>query len=342
MSQPKSSQNIPLDFGRFTLESVKEEGIRVLKIEARAVTDLSERVGEEFLRAVWLLKNCQGKVIISGIGKSGQVGRKISSTFSSTGTPSVFLHPSESSHGDMGVISDRDLVVAISYGGESTELNDLVKHLARKGIPLIGITGNSQSTLGKASDVILNVKVETEACPLNLAPTASTTATLAMGDALAMAVLKVKGFKESDFAELHPGGSLGRRLLTRVRDLMHSGKAMPLVKGTTPIIEILALMTDGEVRGVAGVIDDKNELVGVITDGDVRRRLRKSSAPLSDLAKDIMSTHPKLIAADELVEKAVMMMDKMGIQFLFVFESGAPMKPVGVLRMHDVLSEKIR
>jgi len=331
-----------LDFGGLTDGDVKNEAKRVLKIEARAVTDLAERIDDEFLRAVFLLKNCQGKIIISGIGKSGQVARKISSTFSSTGTPSVFLHPSESSHGDMGVISELDLVVAVSYGGESTELNHLVGYLARKGISLIGITGSPQSTLGKASDVLLNVRVEIEACPLNLAPTASTTATLAMGDALAMAVLKVKGFKESDFAELHPGGILGRKLLTRVRDLMHTKKAMPLVRGDTPIVEVLSLMTDGEVRGVAGVVNDKNELVGVITDGDVRRGLRKSRSPLSDSAKDIMSNHPKLIAADELAERALLMMDKMGIQFLFAFEESAPMKPVGVLRMHDLLSAKIR
>ena len=342
MNQLKGPEFSKLKFGQLTAANVKDEAVRVLKIEARAITALAERIDDEFLRAVFLINNCSGKLIVSGIGKSGQVARKISSTFSSTGTPSVFLHPSESSHGDMGVIAEGDLVVAISYGGESTELNHLVGYLVRKGISLIGITGNPQSTLGKASNVLLNVKVEVEACPLNLAPTASTTATLAMGDALAMAVLKVKGFKESDFAELHPGGSLGRKLLTRVRDLMHTAKAMPLVKASASVIDVLSLMTDGEVRGVAGVVDDKNELIGVITDGDVRRRLRKSSSPLSDSAKDIMSTNPKLIAADELAEKAVLIMDKMGIQFLFAYEAAAPMKPVGVLRMHDLLSAKIR
>ena len=250
-----------------------EEASRVLEIEARAIQNLSRRLGDSFVKAIDLLLGCEGKVVISGMGKSGHIGRKIASTMASTGTPAFFLHPAESSHGDLGVIGLKDVLIAISNGGETPELQDMIRFAARKGIPLIGITGAMKSSLAKASTVALDISVDEEACPLGLAPTASSTVTLALGDALAMCLLKRRGFKEEDFAEYHPGGKLGRRLLTRVEDVMHSGDGLALVELNTNMRDVINLMTRKEVRGIAGVVDDKQNLIGVITDGDLRRRL---------------------------------------------------------------------
>ncbi|OQW47216.1 MAG: D-arabinose 5-phosphate isomerase [Proteobacteria bacterium SG_bin7] len=323
-----------------TRNSIISEAIRVLEIESREISALCERVDDSFVKAVEMISVCKGKVIVSGIGKSGQVGRKISSTLSSTGTPSVYLHPAETSHGDLGVISSGDLVLAISYGGESTELNDLLAFVTRKEIPLIGMTGNKNSSLGKASDVILNIHVSSEACPMGLAPTSSTTATLAMGDALAMSVLKVRGFKESDFAELHPGGKLGRKLLTRVKDLMHTGDDVALVGADLPLREILPVMARG-VRGVVGIIDRKGFLIGAVTDGDIRRRLLKSN-PLDDVVRNVMSSDPKTVGQDELAEKALTQMEKLSLQCLFVTDSAKDgVKPVGIIHFQDILKAKI-
>jgi len=229
------------------------EANRVLDIEARAIVALKSRLGDEFVQAVTLLAESTGKIVVTGMGKSGQIGRKIASTFSSTGTPSVFLHPAESSHGDLGMLSQNDVIIAISYGGEAVELKDILNFAARKGIPVIGLTGKVDSSLAIASKVVLNIGVSEEACPLGLAPTASSTATLALGDALAMCLLKRRGFREEDFAEFHPGGKLGRRLLTRVEDVMHIGEGFPVVRPDTSMREVIALMTRKEVRGVAGI-----------------------------------------------------------------------------------------
>lgn len=321
-----------------------EEAGRVLDIEARAIDHLRSRLGDAFVKAVEILVACEGKVVIAGMGKSGHVGRKIASTMSSTGTPAVFMHPAESSHGDMGMIGPRDVIIAISYGGETPELQDVLKFSARKGLQLIAITGKPGSTLGRAASVILDVNVETEACPLGLAPTASSTATLALGDALAMCLLKRRGFKEEDFAEYHPGGSLGRRLLTRVEDVMHTGDALPVVGLEMGMREVLALMTKKEVRGVAGVADAVGSLVGVITDGDIRRSLDKNHNPLEDKAKDLMSKNPKTVDASELAEKALFMMEQFSIQSLFVVRraSPQPQKPIGLLHLQDLLRAKLR
>lgn len=321
-----------------------EEAGRVLEIEAKAIELLRGRLGESFVKAVDILSACGGKVVVTGMGKSGHVGRKIASTMSSTGTPAVFLHPAESSHGDLGVVSQGDVIIAISYGGETPELQDVLKYCARKGLPLIAITGKVGSTLGKAASVTLDVSVEMEACPLNLAPTASSTATLALGDALAMCLLKRRGFKEEDFAEYHPGGSLGRRLLTRVEDVMHVGDALPVVGLDSGMRDVLALMTKKEVRGVAGVVDDSGSLVGVITDGDIRRRLEKTGDPLDNNAKDLMSQNPKTVDAGELAEKALFMMEQFSIQTLFVVRRSSPQptKPVGLLHLQDLLKAKLR
>lgn len=326
-----------------------EDATRVLEIEARALDRMRERLQNEpqakaFVEAVNLIAACKGKVIVAGMGKSGLIGRKIAATLSSTGSPSFFLHPAESSHGDLGMVSSDDVVVAISYSGEVPELEALLRYVARKNLALIAITGKVGSTLGKAGNVVLDVGVQEEACPMGLAPTASTTATLALGDALAIATLNRKGFQPEDFAEYHPGGSLGRRLLTRVGDVMHRGEALPIVSLDTPMRDVLAAMTQKEVRGVAGVIDENNLLVGIVTDGDLRRRLEKSLNPLDDKARDLMSRAPKTVDVHELAERALFMMEQFKIQTLFVVdrESKEPGRPVGLLHLQDLLQAKLR
>lgn len=321
-----------------------QEAIRVLDIEAAAIQALKAKLGEDFVQVLDLLMNCEGKVIVTGIGKSGQIGRKIASTMASTGTPAVFVHPADGSHGDLGIIGRRDVIIAISYGGDTPELEDVLRFAARKGIPLIAMTGRPSSGLGRAANYVIDVGVSEEACPLGLAPTASTAATLAVGDSLAMCLLRRRGFKERDFAEFHPGGSLGRRLLTRVGDVMHSGDAMPVVKLSTNMREVLAIMTRKEVRGVAGVVDDEGNLVGIVTDGDIRRRLEKSHNPLADQVADIMSRNPKTVDLGELAEKALFVMEQFTIQTLFVLnrESEQPHRPVGLLHLQDLLKAKLR
>lgn len=321
-----------------------DEARRVLKIEAQSILASAERLDERFSQAVDLILACSGKVIVTGMGKSGHVGRKIASTFSSTGTPSVFMHPAESSHGDMGVLSRGDLVIAISYGGESAELSSVLSYVARKDIPMIAMTGKDQSSLAKASRVVLDVSVAEEACPMGLAPTSSSTVTLALGDALAMAVLKTKGFRKEDFAEFHPGGSLGRRLTTRVKDVMHVGNALPLVQASELMSRVVSAMTSREVRGVAGVVDEKGSLIGVITDGDIRRRLEKSNTGFTETARDLMSKSPKTIDCNELAEKALFVMQQFQINLLFAVDKSAavPGQPVGVIHLQDLLRANIR
>jgi arabinose-5-phosphate isomerase len=325
-------------------QNIIQQGLQVLDIEAGAILALKERLNESFVLAVKTIQNCKGKLVITGMGKSGQIARKLASTFSSTGTPSVYLHPAESSHGDLGIVTDGDVIVALSYGGETPELASIIAFALRKDIPLIAITGNVQSTLAKAAKAVLNVSVSIEACPLNLAPTASSTASLAMGDAVAMAVLNEKGFSPSEFAEFHPGGSLGYKLLTRVRDVMHTGDALPLVQLDTPVREVFSIMTHKNVRGAAGVLDHEGNLFGVITDGDIRRRLEKNIDPLTGTAQELMTTNPRTIDANELAEKALFLMEQFRIQMVFVFDSSSehPKKPVGMLNIQDLLRTKIR
>ncbi len=326
------------------MSRVIEQGLQVLEVEAQAILALKERVGADFEKAVSIVKSCTGKVILTGMGKSGQIARKLASTMSSTGTPAVFLHPAESSHGDLGIVEADDVIIALSYGGESPEFSSIIKFVARKGIPMLSITGKPESSLAKASQVTLNVAVSAEACPLGLAPTASSTATLAMGDALAMAVMAEKGFSSADFAEFHPGGSLGYRLLTRVKDVMHGGDALPTVGLETPIRQVFSIMTHKDVRGAAGIVDSNGDLVGVITDGDIRRRLEKSNDPLTGVAKELMTTNPRTIDANELAEKALFVMEQFQIQLVFVLdkESSQPKKPVGILHIQDLLRAKVR
>lgn len=322
---------------------IKAQGLRVLDVEAASILALKSRIDDHFVRAVHLILKVKGKLVITGIGKSGHIARKLASTFSSTGTPAIYLHPAESSHGDLGLIAKDDMVLAISYGGESQELFPILNFVARKGIPLLAFTGQAQSTLAKSAVVVLNVSVPEEACPLGLAPTASTTATLALGDALAMAVLEEKGFSLEDFAEFHPGGSLGVKLL-RVKDVMHGGDAVPLVRLSTPVREVISMMTHKDVRGSAGVLNDKEELVGVVTDGDIRRRLEKNQDPLEGTAENIMSVNPRTIDQSELAEKALFLMEQFRIQMLFVSDktSSTAKKPVGILNFHDLFKAKVR
>lgn len=325
-------------------DRIREQAKWVLETESKAILDSIKYIGDDFIKATQWINKCQGKLIVTGIGKSGQIARKLASTFSSTGTPAIYLHPSESSHGDLGIIAKQDIILAISYGGESYELNSIISFVARKGIQLIAMTGNLQSTLAKSAQAVINIGVEKEACPLNLAPTASTTTTLAMGDALAMSVLMLKGFTTEEFAVYHPGGSLGFKLLTRVKDLMHTGDAMPLVSLETEIRSVLSIMTHRDVRGCAGVVDDKGNLVGIVTDGDIRRRLEKNQNPLQGQAKDLMNLNPRTIDSSELAEKALFMMEEFRIQILFVLDrsSSCVKKPVGLLHLQDLIKAKIK
>lgn len=321
-----------------------EEGRRVLKIEAQSILEVAEKLNGGFTKAVQMVLDCKGKVIVTGIGKSGQVARKMASTLSSTGTPSLYLHPAESSHGDMGVISEGDLVVAFSYGGESPELAPLLNFCTRRGVPLIAFTARNESALAKQATVVLDIAVKEEACPLGLAPTSSSTASLALADALAMTVLKRRGFRKEDFAEFHPGGSLGRRLTMRVRDVMHTGDALPLVAPEESMVKVISQMTSKNVRGVAGVVDKKGTLVGIITDGDIRRRLEKSSNPLNEKAQDVMSRNPKTIDCNELAEKAAFLMEQFKIDRLFAIDRSGenPNRPVGLIHFQDLLKAGIR
>lgn len=309
---------------------------RVLEIEAEAVRDLASRIGPEFERAVDLILKCEGKVVVTGVGKSGIIARKVASTLASTGTPAFFLHPTEALHGDLGMLEPRDCVLAISNSGETEELLQVLPVIKRQGNVLIVMTGNPSSTLARAADVVIDVKVKREACPLGLAPTASTTAALAMGDALAIALLQSRGFRVEDFARVHPKGALGKKLLLRVRDLMHTGKEFPGVQEEASMKEVLLEMTSKRL-GVTGVLDGDGRLVGVITDGDLRRALERYPDLLERKAKDIMTRNPKGIEADALAAEALKRMEDYAITSLFVFERQGDEVPVGIIHLHDIL-----
>lgn len=326
------------------MKSDIQELHRVLDIEAQSILDLKNQVTEEFPQALDILFQCKGKVFLTGIGKSGLIGRKIASTLSSTGTPAIFIHAAESSHGDLGMISSDDAVIALSNSGETSELTDLINYVSRKNIPLISITKNKESTLGKASKVVLRVLVKEEACPLGLAPTSSTTSALALGDALALGLLKRRGFKSENFAEFHPGGNLTKKLVTKVKDIMYAGSSIPLVSPQTSMKEVIFKMTAAEVRGVAGVVSKNKELVGIITDGDLRRRLETSDKIHSDSAEAIMTLNPKIIDLNEMAEKALHKMEKHKIQSLFVVDEASkePSNPVGIIHIQDILKNGIR
>ncbi len=316
-----------------------EEGKRVLAIEARAITNLIDRLDHRFAQAVDLLFHCQGKVVVSGMGKSGLIGTKIAATLASTGTPAFFLHPAEGIHGDLGMLARKDLLIAISNSGETDEVLKLLPSVKRLGVPVIALTGRPQSTLAKNSDVALDVSVSEEACPLGLAPTASTTATLALGDALAIALLQRRGFKEEDFAQFHPGGTLGRRLLLKVRDLMHQGEAIPRVPHTASLREAILEMTSKKL-GMTTVTESDGRLRGVITDGDLRRVLERGIDWTSSRAGDVASKNPKTITPDDLAARGVQIMERHSITALIVV-GGENQEVVGVLHLHDLLKSGV-
>ena len=315
-----------------------DEGKRVLAIEARAIQSLIDRLDGGFAKAVDLLFTCKGKVVVSGMGKSGLIGQKIAATMASTGTPAFFLHPAEGIHGDLGMLGRQDVLIAISNSGETQEILQLLPYVERMGIKVVAMTGRLTSTLAKNSDVALDVSVSEEACPMGLAPTASTTATLAMGDALAVALLQKRGFKEEDFAQFHPGGTLGRRLLVRVKDLMHAGADVPQVSetvaGTTAMLEMTA-----KKLGMTTVVDGSGKLAGIITDGDLRRFIQRGGDFAMATAGELASRNPKSIGPEDLAAKAVEMMERYSITTLVVTQGEG--KIVGVIHLHDLLKNGI-
>ena len=313
-------------------------GRRVLDIEARAVQALIQRLDGGFSDAVDLLYDCKGKVVVSGMGKSGLIGQKIAATMASTGTPSFFLHPAEGLHGDLGMLARGDLLIAISNSGETQEILQLLPFMERMGVPVVSIVGRMGSTLAKNSAVALDVSVAEEACPMGLAPTASTTATLAMGDALAVALLEKRGFKEQDFAQFHPGGTLGRRLLVKVRDVMHAGAELPQVQETVST-SVALLEMSAKKLGMTTVVDRAGALLGVITDGDLRRFVQQGGDFSKGTAGSLASRRPKLIGPDELAAKAVEMMERYAITTLVVADNAK--RIVGVVHLHDLLKHGI-
>jgi arabinose-5-phosphate isomerase len=311
----------------------RQQARRVLEIEAEAVRSLIDDLDAGFDAAVDAMKATSGRVVVTGIGKSGIVAQKIAATLASTGTAAFFLHPTEAIHGDLGMILKGDVVLALSYSGETTEVVALAPHVKRRGATLVALTGYPESSLAKNADVLVTCRIREEACPLNLAPTASTAAQLAMGDALAMALSVEKGFQPEDFAALHPGGKLGKRFL-RVSDLMHGGEAIPIVPVSAPMKDVVYEMSKKRF-GITGVVDDGGKLVGVISDGDLRRLLERHGSRAMDLsAGEAMSRNPKTIAAGAFATGALLGMEERKITSLFVVDDGG--RPAGILHLHDL------
>ena len=331
MAKPAQSPTPPQPLDEAAL---LELGRRTLGIEAEAVAVLARRLDRDFVRACRLLEGCRGRVVVTGMGKSGHVAGKIAATLASTGTPAFFLHPAEAGHGDVGMITREDHVLALSNSGETDEILVLVPILKRLGVPLIALTGNPASTLARAAEVHIDVSVPEEACPLNLAPTASTTAALAMGDAIAVALLRLHGFTEEDFARSHPGGSLGRRLLLHVADVMHTGSEIPRVGPDGTISEGLLEMSRKGL-GITGVVSAEEHLLGVFTDGDLRRALDRRLDIHSTPMRAVMTANPRSIGARELAAEAVLLMERHRITALLVVDD--EQRVVGALNVHDLL-----
>ncbi len=309
-----------------------------LDIEAQAVLQLKEQLSGSFVQAVAQILKLSGRVVVMGMGKSGHVGRKITATLASTGTPAMFVHPAEASHGDLGMVTDQDLVLAISNSGESDELSAILPVLKRLGVPLIAMTGGLQSSLALHADIVLNSGVSKEACPLNLAPTASTTAQLALGDALAVVLLDARGFKAEDFARSHPGGSLGRRLLTHVSDVMRSGNAVPAVSPESSFSELMREMS-AKGLGASAVVNDVNQVLGIFTDGDLRRLIEKGVDMRQLTAQDVMHVSPRTVRQDALAVEAADLMEQHRITSVLVVD--AHNKLCGAINTHDLLRAKV-
>lgn len=317
-----------------TLNSINELAKDVLDIEAKAILRLKNNIGDDFDKAVDIVYNCKGRVIVTGMGKSGLIGKKIAATMSSTGTPAYFLHPAESTHGDSGVITRNDVIIAISNSGETQELLNLLPLIKRFGCEMIGMTGNLNSTLAKTSEVTLDISVEREACPLGKAPTASTTATLAMGDALAVCLMEKKGFTKEDFLMYHPSGKLGKGLTYKVRDLMITGDKMPVVSDDETFTDVINTISEYKL-GMAMVVDSDRKLSGVLTDGDIRRTVIKYHDISTLRIKDVMTSNPKRITSDAYAASALNLMEKFSITALAVVDENNV--PVGVIHVHDLL-----
>lgn len=311
-----------------------ERGARTLRIEAEALLGLTERLGAEFVEAVEIVLACRGRVAVTGMGKSGLIGQKIAATLASTGTPSYFLHPAEGAHGDLGMVTKDDVVLALSYSGETEELVRILPVFARLGLPLIAITGGENSTLWREARAVLNVFVREEACPIQLTPTASSTATLAMGDALAMAVLEARGFQPEDFARFHPGGSLGKRLI-RVKELMVAGADVPRVDEAAPLSRVVREIS-AKGLGMTCVMGAEGSLLGVITDGDLRRALESTGAPARLLARDLMTPQPRTMDEGGMAAAAVQLMEANAITSVVV-TAGADARLAGVVHLHHLL-----
>ncbi len=315
-------------------EKCCELGRTVIETEAQMIRDLLPRIDQDFAKACHYLHDCNGRIAVMGVGKSGHIGKKIAATFASTGSPAFFVHPSEANHGDMGMITTTDVLLALSNSGETEEIISILPFIKRLSIPLITLTGKPQSTLAKAATININVNVAKEACPLGLAPTASTTAALVMGDALAMVLLEKRGFTENDFALTHPGGTLGRRLLLTVDEIMHKAPDIPFILDTASLKEALVEMTHKKL-GMTTIIDDNGKLAGIFTDGDVRRALDKNLNIQSTAIADVMSKNPKTISSDFLAAGALSIMETYKITALVVVDTAH--QPIGVIHIHDIL-----
>ena len=319
-----------------------ETGKRVLAIEAKAIEELIGRIDRRFAEAVDILHGSKGRVVVTGMGKSGLIGKKISATFASTGTPSFFLHPAEGIHGDIGMVMREDAVVMISNSGETGEIIALLPPFKRMNLRMICLTGRPQSTLAKNSDVVLDVSVKEEACPMNLVPTASTTVALAMGDALAVALLEKRGFKEEDFALFHPGGTIGRRLLLTVGEMMHTGSDIPMVDEESNMKDVICVITSKKL-GVTTVVDKDKRLAGIITDGDLRRLLERDTGMGMDIlklrAKEVMTRNPKVLHKGALAVSAVQIMETYSITSLVILDNDRTVS--GIIHLHDLLKKGI-
>lgn len=315
---------------------ILEAARKVVQVEAEAVKTLAERLDERFAKAVEMILACSGRVVVTGMGKSGLICQKMAATMASTGTPAIFLHPAEGVHGDLGMLMKGDVVIAVSNSGETEEITRILPIIKRMGLPLVAMAGNTTSTLARAGDVFLDISIKEEACPLQLAPTASTTVTLAMGDALAVALLLQRGFREEDFALYHPGGALGKRLLLRVEDLMHVGDAVPTVPESTLLKDALYVISSKKL-GITGVVDAHGDLLGVFTDGDLRRKIEQGIEVLNRPIGELMGGKPKRILRTNLAAKALQRMEEHQITSLFVFDSEEGQQPVGIIHLHDLL-----
>jgi arabinose-5-phosphate isomerase len=317
------------------IEKICELGRAVIEIEAKMISNLASRIDHNFAKACQYLHDCQGRIVVMGIGKSGHIGKKLAATFASTGSPAFFIHPSEAKHGDIGMITKQDVLIMLSNSGESEEIVTILPFIKRLNIPLISLTGRPNSQLAKAASVNIDVSVEKEACPLGLAPTSSTTATLVMGDALAMALLEKRGFTENDFAQSHPGGSLGRQLLLTVEEVMHKLDRVPKVSDDALLKDALIEMTQKKL-GMTTIVNQHNQLVGVFTDGDIRRTLDSQLNIHTAAIQDVMSKNPKTIAPHLLAAAALNIMETHKITSLIV--ANEQQHPIGVIHIHDILN----